>query len=82
MTAEGVSKPEPSPISPDLLAILVCPMGKSDLSLEGDKLICKRCGPVFRVIDGIPNMLIEEAELPPGIRSIDELPCVKEGDAH
>ena len=68
-------------ISPDLMKILVCPMGKSELQVQGDKLVCKRCGPKFAVKDGIPNMLIEESELPEGCASIDDLPCVKQGDA-
>ena len=69
------------PISPDLLEILVCPMGKSELVLDGERLICKRCGPIFLIKDGIPIMLIEEAELPAGCKSIQDLPCVKAGDA-
>ncbi len=69
------------PISPDLLEILVCPMGKSELELDGDRLICKRCGPIFAIKDGIPIMLIEEAQLPAGCSSIQDLPCVKSGDA-
>jgi len=81
VSAEQKNSNQELPIPKDLLEILVCPMGKAELRLEGDKLICTRCGPAFRIIDGIPNMLIEEAELPPGIQSIEELPCVKEGDA-
>ena len=69
------------PITADLLEILVCPMGKGELELDGDRLICKQCGPVFAIKDGIPIMLIEEAELPPGCNSIQELPCVKAGVA-
>ena len=68
-------------IRPELLKILVCPMGKSELRLEGDRLICKRCGPAFAIKDGIPIMLIEEAELPPGCSSVDELECVRLGNA-
>jgi hypothetical protein len=68
-------------ISPEWLEILVCPLGKSKLDLDGDRLICRRCGPVFAIKDGIPIMLIEEAQLPPGCTSIRDLPCVKEGDA-
>ena len=56
-------------------------MGKSELELDGDKLICKRCGPVFAIKDDIPNMLIEDAQLPPDCKSIQDLPCVKSGDA-
>jgi hypothetical protein len=67
-------------ISPELLEILVCPMGKSELELDGDRLICKRCGPVFAIKDGIPIMLIEEAQLPDGCGSIQDLPCIKAGD--
>jgi len=68
-------------ISPELLEILVCPLGKSELDLDGDRLICKRCGPVFAIKDGIPIMIIEEAKLPDGCNSIQDLPCVKAGDA-
>ncbi len=52
--------------SEDLLALLVCPLDqKSSLRREGDSLVCTRCGLRFAIKDGIPNMLIEEAELPP-----------------
>jgi uncharacterized protein YbaR (Trm112 family) len=68
-------------VNEDLLALLVCPMGKAPLRLEGDTLICTRCGPRFAIKDDIPNMLIEEAELPPGCNGLSDLPCVKAGDA-
>jgi hypothetical protein len=66
-------------VSEDLLALLVCPMGKAPLRREGDHLVCTRCGPRFAIRDDIPNMLIEEAELPPGCPSIADLECVKSG---
>jgi uncharacterized protein len=65
-------------IHKELLDMLVCPMGKAELRLEGNVLICTRCGPRFRIEDDIPIMLIEEAELPEGIASADQLPCMKE----
>jgi hypothetical protein len=68
-------------VGSDLLDILVCPMGKSPLRLDGDHLVCNRCGTTFCIIDGIPNMLIEEAQLPEGCATIQDLPCVREGDA-
>jgi uncharacterized protein YbaR (Trm112 family) len=68
-------------LSEELLALLVCPMGKAPLRREGDTLICTRCGPRFAIKDDIPNMLIDEAELPPGCSSLAELECVKTGDA-
>lgn len=65
------------PLTAELLSILVCPLGKSELQYESDRLICKQCGPVFTIKDGIPIMLIEEAQLPPGCSSIADLPCMK-----
>ena len=64
----------------DLLALLVCPMGKAPLRLEGESLVCTRCGPRFAIRDDITNMLIEEAELPPGVASLNDLECVKSGE--
>ncbi len=68
-------------ISEDLLALLVCPMGKAPLRLEGNSLICTRCGPRFTIADDIPNMLIEEAQLPPDCGSLADLECVRSGAA-
>ena len=49
-----------------LLSLLVCPLGMAPLRREGDVLVCTRCGPRFSIKDDIPNMLIEEAQLPAG----------------
>ncbi len=68
-------------LSEDLLALLVCPMGKAPLRREGESLVCTRCGPRFAIKDDIPNMLIEEAELPAGCTSADTLECVTSGAA-
>jgi uncharacterized protein YbaR (Trm112 family) len=68
-------------VSEELLSLLVCPMGKAPLRKEGDSLICTRCGPRFAIKDDIPNMLIEEAELPPGCASLDDLECIRSGEA-
>lgn len=68
-------KQETHQLAPEFLEMLVCPMGKEDLRLENDTLICTRCGPVFRIEDGIPILLIEEAKLPESASSIEELPC-------
>lgn len=66
-------------ISQTLLEILVCPLGKSKLRLETDCLVCERCGPRFKIArEGYPNMLIEEAELPPDCQRIEDLSCVRE----
>jgi uncharacterized protein YbaR (Trm112 family) len=68
-------------VDDDLLALLVCPLGKAPLRREGESLVCTRCGPRFAIKDDIPNMLIEEAELPPGCAALGDLECVKAGDA-
>jgi uncharacterized protein YbaR (Trm112 family) len=52
---------------PDELAeILVCPACHSDLEQdeEASRLVCTGCGLRYPVEDGIPVMLIDEAEPP------------------
>lgn len=64
-------------LNPDLLDILRCPLDPSHtrLSLEGDHLACQRCRLQFGIKDGFPNMVVEEAQLPPGCDSLSQLPC-------
>src|SRR5262249_4893185 len=61
--------------------ILRCPMdpSRTRLSLEEDHLVCQRCRLRFKIKDGIPDFLVEEAELPPDCPSLDQLPCQREG---
>lgn len=49
-------------IDPELLEILACPKCKADVVLRGDRLVCTNCGLRYPIRDGIPIMLIEEAE--------------------
>jgi uncharacterized protein YbaR (Trm112 family) len=65
-------------INKELLDILVCPLGKAELNLEGDFLVCTRCGTKFPIVDDIPIMLIDEATLPAGVERMEDLPCMKE----
>jgi len=53
-------------IDPKLLEILACPDCKGDIELweEKARLVCQKCGKRYPIRDGIPIMLIEEAELP------------------
>jgi uncharacterized protein len=46
----------------DLLEILVCPKCKGELVVEPTSLRCDACRLRYRVDDGIPVMLIDEAE--------------------
>jgi uncharacterized protein YbaR (Trm112 family) len=70
-------------ISQELLEMLRCPMdhGQSRLEAAADGLVCQRCRLKFRVKDGIPCMLVEEAELPPGCDGLSALPCQQPGAA-
>ena len=47
-----------------LLSILVCPVSKAPVEYDKDKneLICRASGLAYPVRDGIPVMLIDEAE--------------------
>jgi uncharacterized protein YbaR (Trm112 family) len=55
-------------IDPLLAEILVCPVDQGDLTedVPNSRLVCGICGRRYPVEDGIPVMLVEEAELPPG----------------
>lgn len=50
------------PISAELLEILVCPIDKQPVRVEEDHLVCSQCGRVFTIVDGIPNMLVEDGQ--------------------
>ena len=49
-------------IDKELLEILACPLCKASVREEADRLVCTSCGRRYPVRDGIPVMLIEEAE--------------------
>jgi len=49
-----------SPVSEILAEALVCPLDHSDLAIAGNSLICMKCGQVYEIIDGVPNMLVED----------------------
>ena len=46
-----------------LLSLLACPWCLGGLDHAADRLTCRNCGAVYAVRDGIPNMLVEEADL-------------------
>ncbi len=54
-------------VPPDLLAIMQCPECAGELSERQDPpaLVCADCRRAYPVRDGIPVMLVEEAEVPP-----------------
>jgi len=64
-------------ITEELLNILRCPYdpGHTRLDLADGALVCTRCRLRFPIKEGIPCLLVEEAELPPGCDSLQALPC-------
>jgi len=61
-----------TPIRPELLDILICPLTRSPVMQIGDELVAEVGGLRYPIRDGIPVMLIEEAKLPDGVASLDE----------
>ncbi len=51
-------------IDPELLEVLACPVCKTKVREEADRLVCAACGRRYPIREGIPVMLIEEAEGP------------------
>jgi uncharacterized protein YbaR (Trm112 family) len=49
-------------VNPEVLALLVCPVDKGKLDLKGNELLCTECGRKYPIENGIPNMLVENAE--------------------
>ena len=66
-----MTTPNATAIDPDLLSILRCPLTRSPLRQEGDFLVAEVGGLRYPVRDGFPVMLIEEAQLPEGIDSLE-----------
>ena len=50
------------PIDPELLAILACPVDHARVTEGPAHLVCTACGRRYPVRNGIPVMLVEEAE--------------------
>ena len=49
-------------IDKELLDILACPACKADVELINNKIVCKKCKKKYPIRQGIPVMLIDEAE--------------------
>jgi uncharacterized protein YbaR (Trm112 family) len=64
-------------LSKEFLDILRCPLNPSRvrLKVDGDHLVCEPCAVRFKIKDGFPILVMEEAELPAGCESVADLPC-------
>lgn len=51
-------------IDPEFAERLACPSCKLSLRLDGDQLVCQECSRRFPVRDGVPVLLLDEAEEP------------------
>jgi len=49
-----------------LLELLACPACHGGLRQEGERLRCSSCGRRYPIREGIPVLLVEEAERPEG----------------
>ncbi len=49
-------------IDPQLLEILACPVCKTPVTQQDDWLVCATCKRRYPIRDGIPVMLVDEAE--------------------
>ena len=49
-------------IDPAFLELLACPACRSAVRLESERLVCGGCGRRYPMRDGIPVLLVEEAE--------------------
>ncbi len=57
--------PDPAPVDPRLLEILVCPVTRGSLEYDraAGELISRGAGLAYPIRDGIPIMLAEEARV-------------------
>jgi uncharacterized protein YbaR (Trm112 family) len=65
-------------ITQEMLDIYRCPMDprrEARLVLEDARLLCGRCRLQFRIREGFPSLLVDEATLPEGCPSPSHLPC-------
>ena len=56
-----------------LMDMLRCPLTMSKLRRQGDELVAEVGGLRYPIREGIPQMLVEEATLPEGVASLEEL---------
>jgi hypothetical protein len=52
------------PLDAATLDLLACPACKAALSLQDRRLVCDSCKRSYPIVDGIPVLITERAELP------------------
>lgn len=61
MTEDTTNQPA-TELNPEFLKLLVCPESRQPLVQRGNRLLCKASGKAYRIEDGIPILLVDEAE--------------------
>lgn len=63
----------------ELLEMLRCPLTMSRLRQEGDFLVAEVGGLRYPIREGFPVMLVEEAKLPAGFKTLEEFKAAFKG---
>jgi uncharacterized protein YbaR (Trm112 family) len=45
----------------ETIGIMICPKCQGRIKLHGMFIVCEKCGLAYPVIDGVPDMLVEDA---------------------
>jgi len=63
-SGQSVSSPERgvTPLLASVLDQLACPACFRGLHLNGPRLRCDGCGRIYPIVDGIPVLIVEQAE--------------------
>lgn len=53
-------------IDPEILALFACPAcdDRPPLRQDSQTLVCTRCGRIYPIREGIPDLLVEDSTLP------------------
>ena len=67
-------------LNEQFLNMLRCPLNPNEVALQQEEqgLLCPQCEVRFRIKDGFPILVKEEAIYPDGCESWTELPCQRE----
>ncbi|MBF0570392.1 MAG: Trm112 family protein [Candidatus Omnitrophica bacterium] len=49
-------------IDKKLLALLVCPACQGEVQVKNNKIVCIQCLRSYPIVDGIPVLLVDQAE--------------------
>lgn len=72
MNSSTKSQETSTVFDPQLLSILVCPLMRCPLRLEGNELVGTVGGLRYPIREGIPILLIDQAKLPQGVSSLEQ----------